>query len=145
MKQCGASLIGAWSKFRAHLITAKVHRQTLRAAFWLHLLHDSVGVRMAGDLELLEPWMLLKGSAYRDADSVVQHVMSSARSWFKSGGAGSNDVGVELLSQKHLDAYYDFNSPLNVAKLLRCLGSDTPAPIEGDSFADRGFVEVESR
>ena len=44
-----------WHSYAAGaLIDANVHRQTLRAAFWMHILYDSVGVRVAADLGMLE-------------------------------------------------------------------------------------------
>ena len=52
-------------------------RQTLRAAFWTHMLFDSLGVRSAADLALLSPWMFIKGGMARDIDSSLQHLMSS--------------------------------------------------------------------
>ena len=86
-------------------------RQTLRAAFWTHMLFDSLGVRSAADLALLSPWMFIKGGMARDIDSSLQH-------W---GGSFRDKHEVSLTTIVHLDAYYDFNTPINAAKLIKCL------------------------
>ena len=86
-------------------------RQTLRAAFWTHMLFDSLGVRSAADLALLSPWMFIKGGMARDIDSSLQHLMSSF----------GDKSEISLTTIVHLDAYYDFNTPINAAKLIKCL------------------------
>jgi len=61
-----------YHSFQTSNLIENAHRDVLRVAFWMHLLYDSVGVRTVQDLDILEPWMLLKGIVYRDADSVMQ-------------------------------------------------------------------------
>ena len=117
------------------LINANVKRNTLRAAFWMHILFDSVGVRNEADLELIEPWMLLKSNAYRDVDSTIQHF---TKNLFTDKASASE----KILEEKHLDAYYDFNTPLNTRKLLTCL-QEKGNPIKEENFSSRGFVEVD--
>ena len=89
--------------------------------------------------------MFLKAGVYRDADSTIQHVAESVGAWFQNSPNGP-DPRREILKLKHLDAYYDFNAPLNTAKLLKCLSGEMPTQPnteKGTSFADRGFVEVD--
>lgn len=73
----GFSREHGYHSFRTSDLIENAHRDELRAAFWMHLLFDSVGVRTGQDLDLLEPWMLLKGTVYRDADSVLQVITAS--------------------------------------------------------------------
>ena len=101
----------------------------------MHILFDSVGVRNEADLELIEPWMLLKSNAYRDVDSTIQHF---TKNLFTDKASASE----KLLEEKHLDAYYDFNTPLNTRKLLTCL-QEKGNPIKEENFSSRGFVEVD--
>ena len=127
------------------LVEADVHRDTLRAAFWLELL-DSAGVRTAEDLALLESWMVLKSSS--DAAAAVIARMADRAADIESGVSAREMPAAEMHFRQHQDVYSTFNTPINIAKLLRCLagsggGLDVAAAVEEETYEERGFKLVE--
>ena len=129
----------------APLVRAEVHRDTLRAAFWLELL-ESAGVRTAEDLALVEPWMVLKSSSDAAAEVIMRMAERAAR--IESGVSERARPAAEMYFRQHQDVYNTFTTPINTAKLLRCLagsggGRDGAAAVKEETYEERGFKLVE--
>ena len=86
------------------------------------MLYNAVGVRQQRDLTLLSPWMF---GAYLSAQSSFKYVATRNDQSFDSGNV-KKQTSISN-QQEFLNALKGFDSPVNIAKMLTCLTSESGA------------------